>query len=80
MKFRIKKVNRFTYEGKSYHPGDVVDLPDSYFGMDFVEPVETEKPKVALPEPVVAPVAEAMPEPKKAGPRKKSKSSAESQA
>jgi len=78
MKFRVKKVNRFVHEGRTYRPGDIINLPESMLGMDFLEPVEPEKPKVTLPEPSIAPVEEAKIQPSKAEPRKKSKSSAAS--
>jgi len=44
-KFKIKKVSRFRYKGKDYHPGDIVELPESYAGLDFLEPVEPPKQK-----------------------------------
>ncbi len=80
MKFRIKKVNRFTYGGKSYVPGDIVDLPDSYLGMDFTELVDAPKSTTPLPEPEILPLTAAIADPKKAEPKKKSRSSAGSRA
>ncbi len=47
MKFKLKKgkgsVNRFTDDkGVQHFPGDVVDLPASYKGQAWLEPVEAE--------------------------------------
>jgi hypothetical protein len=42
-KFRVRKVSVFGYEGKDYKPGDIVELPESYAGRDFLEPVEEPK-------------------------------------
>jgi len=42
-KFRVRKVSIFGYEGKDYLPGDIVELPESYVGRDFLEPVEEPK-------------------------------------
>jgi len=39
-KFRVRKVSVFGYEGKDYLPGDIVELPESYAGRDFLEPIE----------------------------------------
>jgi len=39
-KFRVRKVSVFSHEGKDYKPGDVVELPLSYAGRDFLEPFE----------------------------------------
>jgi hypothetical protein len=39
-KFKVKKVNRFVYEGKRYKPGDIVELPERFTGLDFLEPVK----------------------------------------
>jgi hypothetical protein len=49
-KFRVRKVSVFGYQNKDYAPGDIVELPESYSGLDFLEPIveepkETEKPK-----------------------------------
>jgi len=50
-------VNRFTdAEGVKHYPGDIVDLPVSYSGLAWLEPLE--KPKKA-----VAPVAKSEPAP-----------------
>jgi hypothetical protein len=57
MKFRIlPKVKSFSdAHGNEYYPGDVVDLPVSYLGESWLEPidkVEFKKPEVKT-EPVV---------------------------
>ena len=50
-------VNRFTdAQGVKHYPGDVVDLPVSYLGLAWLEPLE--KPKKA-----VAPAATSEPAP-----------------
>jgi hypothetical protein len=52
-------VNRFAGpDGKHYFPGDIVDLPVSYLGVKWLEPLE--KPgKVDVPPAKVEPVAPA---------------------
>jgi len=52
VKFRIlPKVNRFTdAKGVRHKPGDIVDLPASYLGESWLEPVEKSK-KVKAPAP-----------------------------
>jgi len=42
-RFRVRKVSVFGYQGKDYLPGDIVELPESYTGRDFLEPVEEPK-------------------------------------
>lgn len=39
-KFRVRKVSVFGYQGKDYKLGDVVELPETYVGLDFLESVE----------------------------------------
>jgi len=63
LKFRLKKgkgsVQHFTdAQGKNYLPGDVIDLPQSYLGEKWLEPVEA-LPKVIVPPAKVEPVAAA---------------------
>jgi hypothetical protein len=53
MKFRIlPKVKSFSdANGNTYYPGDIVDLPVSYLGETWLEPVdkiEVKKPEAAL--------------------------------
>ena len=48
-----EKVSLYNFEGKDYHPGDVVEIPEVFFRADFMEKVEKLK---ALPQ-VVHPVA-----------------------
>jgi len=48
-KFRIKKVSIFGYGDKDYKPGDIVELPDSFAGLDFLEPVQEEPEKREKP-------------------------------
>lgn len=48
-KFKIKKVSIFGYRDKDYKPGDVVELPESYAGLDFLEQVEEELEKPQKP-------------------------------
>ncbi len=53
MKFKMRKgkgaVNRFTDEnGVVHYPGDIVDLPISYKGLTWLEPLEVEV-KVNVP-------------------------------
>ncbi len=53
MKFKMRKgkgaVNRFTDEtGIVHYPGDIVDLPISYKGQTWLEPLEAEA-KVTVP-------------------------------
>jgi hypothetical protein len=62
LKFRLKKgkgaVSGFTdAQGVIHLPGDVVDLPASYKGEKWLEPVEPEKKVVAPPAKVEAPSA-----------------------
>ena len=51
MKFKVKKVFVFGYEGKDYHSGDIVELSEEeakrLTPADFLEPVpeQPEKPK-----------------------------------
>ena len=45
-------------QGKNYLPGDVIDLPQSYLGEKWLEPVEA-LPKVNVPPAKVEPVAAA---------------------
>jgi hypothetical protein len=48
MKFRIlSKVSGIRLKGVRYAPGDVVDLPESYLGETYLEPV---------PEPSLTPI------------------------
>ena len=58
MKFRIlPKVKSFSdAHGNTYYPGDVVDLPISYLGESWLEPVD--KVDVKKPESKIEPVAE----------------------
>jgi len=42
-KFKVRKVSVFGYQGKDYAPGDIVELPETYAGLDFLEPVEEPK-------------------------------------
>lgn len=49
-KFKIKKVSRFRYKGKDYHPGDIVELPKRFEGLDFLEPVKEEPKKLVEPQ------------------------------
>ena len=57
MKTGKGSVNRFVdANGVKHHPGDIVDLPVSYLGQAWLEPLE--KPKKA-----VAPVAKSEPAP-----------------
>jgi len=76
MKFKIlPKVRSFTdAKGVEHKPGDIVDLPESYKGETWLEPVEKPK-KVEVPPTKVEPAAEeksAAPLPEKKS--KKSKS------
>jgi hypothetical protein len=52
-KFRLKKgkgsVNSFSMDGVRYFPGDVVDLPATYKGEAWLEPLEHEKKVSAVP-------------------------------
>lgn len=48
-KFKIKKVSRFGYEGRDYFPGDIVELPKRFEGLDFLEPVKEPKKKPKKP-------------------------------
>jgi hypothetical protein len=58
MKFRIlPKTKSFSdAHGNTYYPGDVVDLPVSYLGETWLEPVD--KVDVKKPEAKTEPVAE----------------------
>jgi len=49
-KFRIKKVESFSKDGKTYKPGDVVELPERYASLDFTEPVVEEKKEPVVEE------------------------------
>ena len=49
-KFTVCKVSVFGYQNKDYVPGDIVELPESYAGLEFLEsvveePKEPEKPE-----------------------------------
>ena len=52
-KFRLKKgkgsVSSFSMNGERYGPGDVVDLPSTYKGEAWLEPLEPEKKVAAVP-------------------------------
>lgn len=50
MKFKVKKVSVFGYQGKDYHPGDVVELPERFAGLDFLEPIKEEPKESPKPE------------------------------
>jgi hypothetical protein len=59
LKFKLKKgkggVNRFTDDkGIKHYPGDVVDLPASYKGKPWLEPLKEEPKPVATPSKVEA--------------------------
>jgi hypothetical protein len=58
MKFKIlPKIHDFSdAHGNTYYPGDVVDLPVSYLGESWLEPVD--KVDVKKPESRIEPVAE----------------------
>jgi hypothetical protein len=58
MKFRIlPKVKSFNdAQGNEYYPGDIVDLPISYLGESWLEPVD--KVDIKKPESKTEPVAE----------------------
>ena len=65
LKFKLKKgkgsVSGFTdAEGVTHVPGDVVDLPASYMGEKWLEPLEKEKP-VKAPTAKIEKPAEAVP-------------------
>ncbi len=87
MLFKLTKgkgsVSGFTDEhGVTHVPGDVVELPASYLGKKWLEPVEKAKKVVAAPskvetvaEPVAAETSEPAPEPVSLKKRKKSLSS-----
>jgi len=64
VKFRIlPKVNRFTdAKGVRHKPGDIVDLPTSYLGESWLEPVEKTK-KVKAPVAKLEKVVEEKPVP-----------------
>ena len=79
LKFRLKKgkgsVQGFTdAKGMTYLPGDIVDLPKSYLGERWLEPVK-EEPKPEVPAAKIEPEAEIAPEatPEVPLPAKKSK-------
>ena len=66
LKFKLKKgkgsVQGFTdAAGKKYLPGDIVDLPASYKGEKWLEPVEQEIKPLAVPS-KVEPAPEIKPE------------------
>ena len=42
-KFKVRKVSVFGYQNKDYAPGDIVELPETYAGLDFLEPIEDPK-------------------------------------
>jgi hypothetical protein len=53
LKFKLKKgkggVSGFTdTQGITHYPGDIIDLPETYKGEAWLEPVEKE-PELALP-------------------------------
>lgn len=48
-KFKIRKVSRFRYKGKDYVPGDIVELPKRFEGLDFLERVKQEPKKLVEP-------------------------------
>ena len=58
MKFRIlPKVKSFSdANGNTYYPGDIVDLPVSYLGETWLEPVD--KVDIKKPESKIEPIAE----------------------
>jgi hypothetical protein len=58
MKFKIlPKVKSFSdAHGNEYYPGDVVDLPVSYLGESWLEPVD--KVDIKKPESRIEPIAE----------------------
>jgi hypothetical protein len=54
LKFRLKKgkgsVHHFTDEkGDKHYPGDIVDLPRSYEGVAWLEPIEEKAKVIASP-------------------------------
>jgi len=49
-KYRIKKVESFSKDGKRYKPGDIVELPERYASLDFAEPVVEETKEEAKPQ------------------------------
>jgi len=79
MKFKIlPKVDGFMHEGVRYKPGDTVELPARYRGLNWLEPLEPAPavvPKVALePAETAAPAPLEAPAETKRSTRKKSKS------
>jgi len=54
IKFKIlPKVANFTdAQGVERYPGDIVDLPESYKGENWLEPVKTEIPPPAEAKPI----------------------------
>jgi len=55
-------VQHFTdAQGKKHLPGDVVELPESYLGENWLDPVKEEKKPLALPS-KVEPALEVAPE------------------
>jgi hypothetical protein len=77
LKFKLKKgkgsVQGFTdAAGKKYLPGDIVDLPASYKGEKWLEPVEQEIKPVAAPS-KVEPAPEIKPEVPLESPKKSKK-------
>ncbi len=39
----VKKVSSFQYKGKTYQPGDKVNVPKRYQTLDFLEPIPEKK-------------------------------------
>jgi hypothetical protein len=58
MKFKIlPKIHDFSdAQGHTYYPGDIVDLPPSYLGETWLEPVD--KVDIKKPESKIEPIAE----------------------
>ena len=52
-------MSSFSVKGEKYCPGDVVDLPPTYKGEAWLEPLEPEKKAAAVPGKIepIAPVA-----------------------
>jgi hypothetical protein len=49
MKFKVKKVFVFSYKGKDYHSGDIVDISEEdakrLTPADFLEPIQSKSPE-----------------------------------
>lgn len=58
MKFTVtNKITKLIHDGKTYMPGDVVELPEKYMRHDWLKPVEpVKKAPVKMPEPKIEPV------------------------